>query len=119
MGIARAVGTERVHLIQMFIFEGLVYDLAAAAIGLGFGILIAIVMVSMLASGFGDFGFDVRFDVTNRSLIVAYATGVVLTFLVVAISAWRVSVLNIVTAIETSRGGNRRGRATGLGWCSA
>lgn len=100
MGIARAVGSERVHLVQMFLYEGLVYDLAAAAVGAAFGIAVAYLMVSMMASSFGDFGFEMRFGVTPRSLITSYAVGVVLTFIVVTVSAWRVSVLNIVTAIR-------------------
>ena len=33
LGIARAVGTRRGHLVQMFLFEGLAYDLLAAAVG--------------------------------------------------------------------------------------
>ena len=33
MGIARAVGTQRRHLVEMFLFEGALYDLAAAAVG--------------------------------------------------------------------------------------
>jgi putative ABC transport system permease protein len=53
------------------------------------------------------------------SVIVAYALGVLLTFLVVAFSAWRVSVLNIVTAVRglpdpPSRRG-RRGWIAGIG----
>ena len=28
LGIARAVGTRRGHLVQMFLFEGIAYDLA-------------------------------------------------------------------------------------------
>jgi putative ABC transport system permease protein len=104
MGIARAVGTERVHLIQMFLFEGLLYDLVAAAIGVAFGVAVAYVMVALLANAFGglggEAGIDIRFDVTARTLITGYAMGVVLTFVVVLVSAWRVSILNIVTAIR-------------------
>ena len=33
LGIARAVGTRRGHLVQMFLFEGVAYDLVAAAVG--------------------------------------------------------------------------------------
>src|SRR5919201_328911 len=33
LGIARAVGTRRRHLVQMFLYEGAAYDLAAAAVG--------------------------------------------------------------------------------------
>jgi putative ABC transport system permease protein len=32
MGMARAVGTRRRHLVQMFVFEGTAYDLVAAAV---------------------------------------------------------------------------------------
>ena len=46
MGIARAVGTERIHLVEMFMFEGLLYDLGAAAIGALAGIGVAYFMVS-------------------------------------------------------------------------
>jgi putative ABC transport system permease protein len=100
MGIARAVGTERIHLIEMFMLEGLLYDVAAAAVGALFGIAVAYLMVAMLASVMGNLGIDIRFSVSTRSLITAYAMGVVLTFIVVTLSAWRVSVLNIVTAIR-------------------
>ena len=31
LGIARAIGTRREHVVQMFVFEGLAYDLGAAA----------------------------------------------------------------------------------------
>ena len=37
MGMARAVGTRRNQLIQMFLFEGVVYDLMAAVVGVGSG----------------------------------------------------------------------------------
>ncbi|HEY6886637.1 MAG TPA: ABC transporter permease, partial [Solirubrobacter sp.] len=37
LGIARAVGTRREHVVQMFVFEGLAYDLGAAAVGAALG----------------------------------------------------------------------------------
>ena len=45
MGIARAVGTERVHLVEMFMFEGVLYDVVAAAIGALIGVGVALAMV--------------------------------------------------------------------------
>ena len=33
LGIARAIGTRRGHLVEMFLFEGVAYDLVAAAVG--------------------------------------------------------------------------------------
>jgi putative ABC transport system permease protein len=112
MGIARAVGTERVHLVEMFMFEGLLYDVVAAAVGALVGVAVAVAMVAALTSAFEQFNVDIEFTVSTRSLVVAYAMGVVLTFIVVTVSAWRVSLLNIVTAIRNlpeplKRGGGR------------
>ena len=42
MGVARAIGTQRGHLVEMFLFEGMAYDLIAAAVGAGLGILIVV-----------------------------------------------------------------------------
>ena len=38
LGIARAVGTRRGHLVQMFLFEGVAYDVLAAAVGALLGV---------------------------------------------------------------------------------
>jgi putative ABC transport system permease protein len=104
LGIARAVGTRRGHLVQMFTFEGAAYDLIAAAAGAILGAVIAYAMVIGIASAFGaadeDAGFQVQYAVTARSLFVAFAIGGLLTLLVVAFSAWRVSVMTISTAIR-------------------
>jgi putative ABC transport system permease protein len=65
------------------------------------GIGVAYLMVWALSAAIRDIGdVDIRFAISQRSLITAYAMGVVLTFVVVTISAWRVSLLNIVTAIR-------------------
>ena len=47
-------------------------------------------------------GFDLNivFHVSPRSLIVSYSLGVVLTFLTVTFSSWRIGNLNIVSAIR-------------------
>jgi len=104
LGIARAVGTRRGHLVQMFTFEGTAYDLAAALVGALLGALVALGMVTVMASAFGasdaDTGLQIEFAVTPRSLFIAFAIGLLLTLVVVAVSAWRVSVMNISTAIR-------------------
>ena len=46
-GIARAIGTRRGYLVQMFTFEGAAYDLIAAAVGAILGAIVAYGMVSM------------------------------------------------------------------------
>ena len=78
LGIARAVGTRRGHLVQMFMFEGVAYDLLAAARGGRCSALgVAYVMVAVMASAFAAAtrDLDIEFAVTPRSLVIAYALG--------------------------------------------
>lgn len=100
MGIARAVGTQRGQVVRMFLYEGLAYDVVAAAVGAFAGVAVAFAMVFVLAGALGSLGVDIEHHVRVQSLAVAYLLGVALTFVTVAISAWRVSSLNIVTAVR-------------------
>jgi putative ABC transport system permease protein len=101
LGIARAVGTRRGHLVQMFLFEGLAYDLVAAAVGALAGVVVAYGMVLVMASAFATTGdLDIAYAVRPASVVLAYTIGVLLTLGVVAFSAWRVSRMNITSAIR-------------------
>jgi putative ABC transport system permease protein len=102
LGIARAVGTRRGHLVQLYMFEGLAYDLIAAAVGALLGVAVAFGMVFVMASALEFTGVTIEHDVQPRSLIVAYGVGVLLTFAIVTVSALRVSRLNIVAAIRNT-----------------
>src|SRR5690606_40064270 len=51
---------------------------------------------SGLTGGF----FSIDLYVHPRSLVIAYSLGVVITFLAVILSSWRVSKLNVVAAIR-------------------
>ncbi len=100
MGMSRAVGMRRRHLIQSFLSEGMTYNIASAAVGAGLGIMVSLGMTRIMAMLFSEFDVSISFHVTPRSLIVSYALGVVLTFATVTFSSWRVSALNIVRAIR-------------------
>jgi len=105
MGMARAVGMQRRHLIQSFLAEGMVYDILAAGCGVLVGLGVSWVMVQVMASAFDQFsdtGFSLtlRFLITPYSLVIAFCLGILLTFVTVTFSAWRVSRLNIVAAIR-------------------
>ena len=100
LGIARAVGTRRSHLVQTYLFEGVAYDVVAAVVGILLGVAVAYGMVFAMAQALQAFDVELRFDVTAESLVLAYALGVLLTLIVVTVSAWRVSMLNIATAIR-------------------
>ena len=102
LGIARAVGTRRGHLVQMFTFEGAAYDLIAAAAGALLGAVVAYGMVLAMGTALEgqDAGLQVEYFASWQSLFVAFAIGGLLTLFVVAFSAWRVSVMTISTAIR-------------------
>jgi putative ABC transport system permease protein len=100
MGMVRAVGTKRRHLVQIFMSEGMAYNTMAAAVGCALGIAVSLAMVRVMAALFAAFDLSIVFHVTPRSLIVSYSLGVVLTFLTVTFSSWRIGNLNIVSAIR-------------------
>ena len=100
MGIARAIGMKRGHLVQSFIYEGLAYDLISALVGALLGILVGMAMVSIMAAAFGDDNFELVMNYRWQSFVISYGLGVVLTFITVFFSSYRASRLNIVAAIR-------------------
>ena len=102
MGMARAVGAKRRHLVQMFTFEGAAYALVSSAVGVVLGLAVSaamILVINSIVSSFDDF-FRITLHFEARTIIVSYCLGVVITFATVATSAYRVSRLNIVTAVR-------------------
>ena len=102
MGMARAVGARRRHMVQMFVFEGTAYAVVAAAIGVMAGLGVSVLITIVVNRFIGAFEEDFQFThhLTARSAIVAYCLGMLITFGTVAFSAYRVSRMNIVTAIR-------------------
>ena len=99
MGMARAVGMKRSHLVQGFIAEGTAYDLGAALLGAAAGVGVAFAIAIIMSRMVGDF-FSISPHATWRSLVVAYALGVSVTFLTIIFASVRSSRLNIVAAIR-------------------
>jgi putative ABC transport system permease protein len=100
LGIARAIGTRRGHVVEMFLFEGIAYDMVAALVGAALGAGVAYAMVAGIAHALGGEGIDVEYAASLRSLAIAYGVGVLLTFAVVAFSAWRVSRMTVAAALR-------------------
>jgi putative ABC transport system permease protein len=124
LGMARAIGMQRGHLVQMFVSEGVIYDLVAAALGIVLGLAISYAMIGFLGGLFNTAAqqvnrelsgslFTFRFNVAPTSVVIAYALGVLLTFAVVTVSSWRVSRLNIVSAIQDTPEPDGGGRGAG------
>ncbi|MBI2765135.1 MAG: FtsX-like permease family protein [Chloroflexi bacterium] len=101
MGMARAVGAKRRQIVESFLSEGMGYDLGSAVVGLVAGMAVTLAMVQIIKSGAGDnLGVDLAVTFTVRSMVVAFSLGVIATFLVIFISSWRASRLNITSAIR-------------------
>jgi putative ABC transport system permease protein len=102
LGIARAVGTQRGHIIRLFTFEGVLYAFMAATVGSVLGVVVGWGMVRLMAQAFAsDEGlFELTYTFNWRSLVLAFTLGMFFTFIVVIVSSWRVSRLNIVAAIR-------------------
>ncbi len=100
MGMARAIGMNRLHLTMTFLTEGMAYNLGSAAIGALLGLGVAWLLVTVMSNIFGEFGLQIAFHFNWQGFLIAYSLGVVLTFATVAYSSWRSANLNIVRAIR-------------------
>ena len=118
MGISRAVGMKRRHLIESFVSEGMGYNMLSALVGVTLGVVVATLIAGAMTILLGQY-VSIESKVTLRSLIMSYALGVSLTFLTVLFSSWRVSNLNIVRAIrdlpEPDKKPGRRSLFLGIG----
>jgi putative ABC transport system permease protein len=100
MGMARAIGVQRHHLVLMYIFEGAVYDLLSSLIGILIGLASSVLLIDFLGPVLQRFNFPLKFAFQPHSLIVAYCLGVIFTFCSITISSWLVSRMTIVQAMH-------------------
>ncbi|MBE2239603.1 MAG: FtsX-like permease family protein [Caldilineaceae bacterium] len=110
IGISRAIGVQRSQIVQSFMAEGMVYNLLAAALGVLLGIGITFAMTQFIGRLFNDLTgtinaqaggiFGVSFNISWESVVVAYCAGVLITWLAMTLSSWRVTRMNIATAIR-------------------
>jgi len=103
MGVARALGMRRSHLVQSFVAEGLAYALLSAAVGTFVGLVIAGVILWAFtlifpAALFGGVQFVLTW--TDLDLIRGFTIGFLITMATILLASWRVSKLNIVRAIR-------------------
>jgi putative ABC transport system permease protein len=118
MGMARAVGAQRSQLIQQFVSEGAGYAVIAGFVGALLGVVAAYGIGYAIRALFGQY-VPVTPHVTLRSMVVAYCLGIVITFIAVVGSSWKISRLNVVAAIrdlpEVSR---QKGRLRTVIWAA-
>ena len=100
LGMARAVGLKRRDLIQLFTYEGTLYSFLAAIVGTLLGVGLSFGLVYILQDLIGTDNFEILPYYSPISLLIAFASGLILTFITVVFSAYRASNLNIVVAIR-------------------
>lgn len=100
MGMARAIGVQRRHLVLMYLFEGTLYDLIASFIGILAGVGAGAALISFLTPILARFNFPLKLTFQPSSLLLAYCLGVIFTFASVTISAWLVSRMTVVDALR-------------------
>ena len=110
MGMARAVGAQRSSLVQQFISEGTLYALLAGLVGSALGVGVAYAISQAFASVFGSYA-HIETSISATSVIAGYCLGVVITFLAVVVSSWRISRLNIVAAVRDLPDASHRSRS--------
>jgi putative ABC transport system permease protein len=110
LGLLRALGLKRNHLVRTFGLEGNLYALAAATAGALAGIGVARVIVSAAERIFseGDRGATLRFAVTPASVLTGFAIGLVISLVTVWLTSIRIGRLNVIRAIRGAPEPRRR-----------
>ncbi len=116
MGMARAIGMQRLHLTQAFIAEGMAYNVGSALVGALLGLGVAYGLVTVMGRLVARFGLNIEFHFNPQGFAIAYCLGVVITFVTVGFASWRAANLNIVRAIrDLPEPQPLRGRDRGFG----
>ena len=104
LGVLRAIGWNRRTLRRAFRAEGLIYAVPASIggsiLGVGVGWVIVRLTRSILQGQNPNGDFQLLTTITAESLLLAGLSGFVIAMLAVWFTSWRISRLNIVTAIR-------------------
>lgn len=103
LGMLRAVGMKRSHLIRSFVIEGAIYALLSSITGalLGIGVGWAIVkLAAPIFGGFGDFSLDLVFHFEPDSLVAGFCAGALISMVTIFLTSLRISRINIIRAIR-------------------
>ena len=104
MGVMRAMGMRREHLVRLYLYEGLVYSLGVAlvgvVVGLGLARLVVWGMNELAVTATASTGDEMVFTARPISLLVAGAAGTAVTLGTVLYTSIRISGINIVAAMR-------------------
>lgn len=102
LGVLRAVGWRRGHLVRGFVLEGAAYAAIAAVVGAAMGIGVGWVLIGVTSALFASTGTDLvlRLAIEPSSLLTAALVGLVISLVVVWLTSWRISRLGIIRALR-------------------
>ncbi len=102
LGVLRAVGLKRNHLVRTFAMEGAVYAVLAGLLGgvAGIGVGWIIARVSARIFEAGGASFTIRFAFQADSLVVGVLIGLAISLVTIFLTSLRVSRLNVIRAIR-------------------
>ncbi len=103
LGIIRALGMRRGHLVRLFMYEGLIYSVFAAALGVLAGLAMARISVASINQILREEGvesFVFAFAPAPETLIFSGLAGILLACVTVLITSLRTSRINIVLAMR-------------------
>ena len=102
LGMLRALGLKRNHLVRTFGLEGNLYAVVAAAVGAVAGIGVGRVVVGVTERIFyeGERRTALQFAVRPQSLAIGFAIGLVISLLTVWGTSLRIGRLNVIRAIR-------------------
>jgi len=116
LGLARAIGMKRRHLVLLFFFEGTIAALLAAAIGSVLGVGIGAGILSVLNVAFNGenlVGTSLVLHYDFLDLVAAFLVGALTATLTITLSASKISRLSIAErfTIPSNPRTSRRGRS--------
>src|SRR4051794_7165133 len=105
LGMLRAAGLKRSHLVAAFSLEGAFYAVAAAVVGIGLGVLLGRGVAYVAARIFSTWSADgsglaVTFALTPRSIVNGAALGLLIALMTIVATSVRISRFNIIAAIR-------------------
>ncbi|HEX4906137.1 MAG TPA: FtsX-like permease family protein [Acidimicrobiales bacterium] len=104
LGVLRAVGLKRNHLVRTFGIEGAIYAAIASVVGgvvgIGIGRAISSVAARLMDRGNEGGGLDMIFTVKPASVITAMLVGLLISMVTIWGTSLRIGRLNIIRAIR-------------------
>jgi len=105
LGMLRALGMRRSHLVRAFGLEGTTYAIGSAVLGglagIGLGRAIIVVAASLFRQGGRRFGgLDLRFAAPGRSVVAGALAGLAISLVTVWLASLRIGRLNVIRAIR-------------------